>query len=47
LGENVGLNESKTTEVCIGIFEKIATSHLFEISAVKVSEVIFKEAYFD
>jgi hypothetical protein len=41
LGENRGLNESEKPEVGIGIFEKIATSHLFEKSVVKVSEVIF------
>jgi hypothetical protein len=35
--------ESKKTEVGIGIFEKINTSHFFEQSAVKVSEVVFNE----
>jgi hypothetical protein len=30
LGEYGGLNEAKKPEVGIGIFEKLATSHLFE-----------------
>jgi hypothetical protein len=42
LGENGGLNGAKKPEVGIGIFEKkITTSHLFEKSAVKLSEVVF------
>jgi hypothetical protein len=42
LGKNGGLNEAKKPEVGIGIIEKTATSHLFQKSAVKVSEVVFK-----
>jgi hypothetical protein len=37
----VGLNDSTKPEVGIGIFEKNTTSHLFEQSVVKVSEVAF------
>jgi hypothetical protein len=41
LGENRGLYESKKLKLAEGFLKKIATSHFFEKSAVKVSEVDF------